>query len=239
MSEYEAQTEVIAQVQFDKLFADLTPLPTLPLPPMLLEALGYHHNDKPASAHRYVSFYWMSNKPRIDDGNLSTDGDAEVYLLFVRYGAVGKQLINYQLGSSDFPNRHRLLLDRAENKWYVGNTPKVGSIVQLQYFVGMTKAEYERQRAETEAMFADIEFNLEEELTKAFEVIASRPFDAVAFQAMRERQARLYYAVRDWLREHYPVSKLEEAGIYATRPSLRQTTVENEADGSEEGPKQA
>ncbi len=87
----------------------------LPVPPRLAEALGY------PGAAAWVSFCWQpaGDEVAYDDGRLTGTGEGQAYLRYTRHRAVAPHLAPYELGSSDAPARHRLVLDRQERKLYV------------------------------------------------------------------------------------------------------------------------
>ena len=87
----------------------------LPMPPRLAEALGY-----PGDA-AWGSCCWQpaGDEVEYDDGRLAGTGEGHAYLRYTRHRAVAAHLAPYELGSSDSPARHRLVLDRRARKLYV------------------------------------------------------------------------------------------------------------------------
>jgi hypothetical protein len=87
-----------------------------PVPPMLEQALGYDH-EHPTT---WVSFYWepAGDELLYDDGRRSGDGEWHAWLLYIHHRVVAPHLVRYDLGSSDAPARHRLVLDRRARRLY-------------------------------------------------------------------------------------------------------------------------
>ena len=94
---------------------------SLPVPPMLEAALGY-----PGTA-RYVALYWTpaGDEVRWDEGWRSADGAWQAWLTFTRHPRVAPALAPYQLGDSDTPATHWLLLDREARTCFVGTAAAV------------------------------------------------------------------------------------------------------------------
>jgi hypothetical protein len=78
-----------------------------PLPPMLLEAVGYG-----GDAGLVALYFGAGDEAYWDDGRGSATGDLHAYLAYVRHPAVAPHLAGYDLGSSDGPAEHWLLIDR-------------------------------------------------------------------------------------------------------------------------------
>jgi len=93
----------------------------VPVPPMLEAALGY-----PGTA-RYVAFYWTPAGDELmwDEGWRSADGAWQGWLTFTRHPRVAPALAPYQLGDSDTPATHWLLLDREARTCSVGTAGAV------------------------------------------------------------------------------------------------------------------
>jgi hypothetical protein len=104
------------------IMSNLIPLINIPVPPMLEQALGYE------GQHRYVAFWWEPAGDELawDDGQSGVVGaNWHAWLIYEQHPRVAPHLESYQLGNSDEPARHWLLLDRQERMLYVGTTPDV------------------------------------------------------------------------------------------------------------------
>ena len=101
----------------------------LPVPPRLAEALGY-----PGDA-AWVSCCWQPTGDEVeyDDGRRAGTGEGHAYLRYTRHRAVAPHLAPYELGSSDFPPRHRLVLDRQEAKLYVATDQEARAHLRAQW----------------------------------------------------------------------------------------------------------
>ena len=101
----------------------------LPVPPRLAEALGY------PGAAAWVSFCWQpaGDEVEYDDGRLAGTGEGHAYLRYIRHRAVAPHLAPYELGSSDAPARHRLVLDRQERKLYVATDQEARAHLRAQW----------------------------------------------------------------------------------------------------------
>jgi hypothetical protein len=102
--------------------SNLIPLINIPVPPMLEQALGYEDQ------HRYVAFWWEPAGDELawNDGQCSIVGaNWHAWLTYIQHPRVAHCLEPYELGNSDEPARHWLLLDRQERTLYVGTTPDV------------------------------------------------------------------------------------------------------------------
>src|SRR5262245_4577598 len=89
---------------------------SLPVPPMLEEALGYH------GPSRWVAFYCTPSGDELvyDDGTVSADGSWFAWLTFLHHPRVASTLHSYHLGSSETDATHWLLLDRETRTLSVG-----------------------------------------------------------------------------------------------------------------------
>lgn len=82
---------------------------TLPIapPPLLAETLGYF-----GQAHK-VAFYWgCGDEAYYHDGSFCTQAEWDAYRLFVRHPLIAPLVQEYNLGGSEDPATHWLLLDR-------------------------------------------------------------------------------------------------------------------------------
>jgi hypothetical protein len=104
------------------LMSPLTPL-TIPVPPMLEEALGY------AGASRWVAFHWerCGDELRYHDGAVSADGSWHAWLTFTHHRRIVPALAPYHFGNSEEEAQHWLVLDRETR------TLSVGAVVDVQH----------------------------------------------------------------------------------------------------------
>ena len=116
-----------------------------PVPPMLEKALGY------ASSAAWVSFYWepAGDEAMYDDGRVSGTGEWDAFLVYTRHRSVAPQLESYNLGSSDAPAQHRLMLNRETRTLFIAPEREAARHVQAQWpimagMVELTAAEIER-----------------------------------------------------------------------------------------------
>jgi len=102
----------------------LTPL-SLPVPPMLEEALGY------AGTSRWVAFHWTpcGDELRYEDSTVSADGSWHAWLTFVHHPRIAPALASYHFGNSEEEALHWLLLDRETRTLFVG------AVVDAQQFI--------------------------------------------------------------------------------------------------------
>jgi hypothetical protein len=106
----------------------------LPLPPMLLEAIGYHGGG------RYVALRWWGGSGGdvlISDGSVSATGWWPAWRLLVREHPLGRTVFDrYDFGDlAEDPAaeaRHWLLCDRWENTLYVGLARDVDQLLRTQ-----------------------------------------------------------------------------------------------------------
>jgi len=88
-----------------------------PVPPMLEEAIGYD------GGALLVAFYWQpaGDECTWDDGRCSVWGaNWGAWLAYTQHPAVWPHVLPYDLGSSDAPAEHWLVLDRQERQLYAG-----------------------------------------------------------------------------------------------------------------------
>ncbi len=101
---------------------------SIPVPPMLEEALGYQETA------RYVGFYWgAGDESYVNDGRYMTTGEWDAFLLFVRHWSVEPHLRGYNLGSSEDEARHWLILDREERQLIVAPVAIAQQVLQSQW----------------------------------------------------------------------------------------------------------
>src|SRR5262249_33131647 len=101
-----------------------------PVPPMLEAAFGY------AGQARYVGFYWESAGDELayDDGRCGLAGaEWDAWLLFTRHHLVAPVLAAYDLGNSDAPARHWLILDRQTRTLAVAPVQEARTVVRQQW----------------------------------------------------------------------------------------------------------
>src|SRR4051794_36633404 len=107
----------------------MTDLPMIPIPPQLLEAVGYHGDAA------LVSVCWtpLGDTVWYDDARSSGTGYAWAYLAWVRHKHVAPYLAPYDLGSSEQESQHRLLLDRQTRTVSVGTVAEVRAVLATQW----------------------------------------------------------------------------------------------------------
>jgi hypothetical protein len=123
------------------------PMHTLdvPVPPLLERALGY------AGSATWVSFYWepAGDEAMYDDGRAAGTGQWDAFLLYTRHRTVAPHLEGYDLGSSDAPAHHRLVLNRETRALFVAPEREAARHVRIQWpampgLCSLTAAEVER-----------------------------------------------------------------------------------------------
>ena len=100
--------------------AGLIPLP-IPVPPSLAGALGY------GGEVRYLAIWWnaTADEAMWSDGRTTTDAWWHGFLAYVQHPRVEPYLAPYDLGSSEEPAVHHLLLDLVDRQAYVGTARQV------------------------------------------------------------------------------------------------------------------
>ncbi len=103
----------------------LIPLP-IPVPPSLAGALGY------GGEAQYLAIWWEAagweaagDEPMWSDGRTTTNGWWQGFLAYVQHPRVEPYLAPYDLGSSEEPAAHYLLLDLVERQAYIGTAGQV------------------------------------------------------------------------------------------------------------------
>jgi hypothetical protein len=101
----------------------------LPLPPALVETLGYSGNA------RFVGFFYspLGDQLVATDGVNSGTGATWAYLGYKRHRAVGPLLSPFDLGSSEEDGTHMLLIDRERNRASVATVAEARTFLQNQH----------------------------------------------------------------------------------------------------------
>ena len=93
----------------------------IPVPPapILEQAVGYPDE----AGARFLSMWWECAEDEVilSDAVDITYGNWEGYLAYVHHKAVYPHLTSYNLGSSDEPAKHHLLIDLIERKAYAAS----------------------------------------------------------------------------------------------------------------------
>lgn len=95
------------------------------LEPALLS--GYDPLDADDHPLRFIAFFWEpgGDEARYYDGRIGADAYWPAYLAWVQFGPNANALSPYDLGSSDSPARHYLVLDRETRACYCGKAAHV------------------------------------------------------------------------------------------------------------------
>jgi hypothetical protein len=93
----------------------------IPVPPSLEGALGYDGEK------RFLALWWESAADEAiwSDGRTTTDAWWHGFLAYVQHPLVGPYLAPYDLGSSEEPAMHYLLLDLVDRQAYIGTASLV------------------------------------------------------------------------------------------------------------------
>jgi hypothetical protein len=96
------------------------PLP-IPVPPSLAGALGF------GGEGRFLALWWeaAADEAMWSDGRTTTNAWRHGFLTYVQHPRVGPYLAPYDLGSSEEPAVHYLLLDLVDRQAYVGTASQV------------------------------------------------------------------------------------------------------------------
>ncbi len=167
--------------------AGITPL-FLPVPPMFERCLGYKGEG------RYVALFWEQfdevcfRDDSFDSGTL----DSVSWRLFTQHPFVRLHLHSYDFGSTDFPARHWLLLDRKVRRFSVGERETVEAFLEAEgYPVANTGNRHNRQTTITLDEFISMAGNIEE-------VLGQELFPEEMMKRLQEQQA-VCFELREWL----------------------------------------
>lgn len=157
----------------------------LPLPPMLMEALGYE------GGARHVGFWWSppDGAVRWSDGATAATGYALGWQELLAHPAGRRALGPYDLGVGSSGGRHRLLADRWEESLDVGLPEDVDGLLATQPSVIAMAVDEVGEEAVREA------------IQEAIERAGKRSPEEVrvAVEAHRRRERELASALRAWL----------------------------------------
>src|SRR5581483_6855994 len=151
----------------------------VPVPPMLEQALGYE------GSATWVSFYWepAGDEAMYDDGRVSGTGEWDAFLVYTRHRRGAPSLAPYNLGSSDAPAHHRLVLQRQTRTLYIAPASEAARHVQAQWPIVSGMAELTA---------ADVE-RLSQEYQRAIQERLLRPQEDI----IAEVEARMALHVRE------------------------------------------
>jgi hypothetical protein len=169
--------------------SNLIPLINIPVPPMLEQALGYE------GQHRYVAFWWEPAGDELawDDGQSGVVGaNWHAWLTYVQHHGVAQYLSPYDLGNSDEPAQHWLLLDRQNRALYVGQREHVARFLAQH----APSAPAITPREDAISMEDTLNMGIEELLASMREI---PPPDPDEFRKRMEKQARLEADFKAWL----------------------------------------
>jgi hypothetical protein len=92
---------------------------SIPVPPVpiLERAVGYRNEH---AAH-YLALWWepCGDEVMVSDGYITFTGHWPGYLAYIQHPVVAPALANYNLGSSEEPATHRLLIDLESRQAYI------------------------------------------------------------------------------------------------------------------------
>jgi hypothetical protein len=165
----------------------------VPLPPLLLDALGYIGGDG-----RLVSLFWLPRGAEllVCDGPIAQPADLEGWSQFADHPLGAALLRPYHLRSLDGPPTHSLVADLWAGTLSVGLDRDVGALLRSQpNLIGATVA------------MADESWPLDEVADTAAEIVISARVAAAALRPDLGRAAR--HAVRLWMDEQ---AELIDAG---------------------------
>jgi hypothetical protein len=98
----------------------LIPLP-IPVPPSLAGALGYGGEEQ------FLALWWetAADEAMWSDGRTTTNAWRHGFLAYIQHPRVKSYLAPYDLGSSEEPAVHYLLLDLVDHQAYIGTASQV------------------------------------------------------------------------------------------------------------------
>lgn len=119
----------------------------LPLPPELVEALGYRGQA------RYVGFHYIHDADDLvmDDGECSGTAATRGFHLYNSHRAVGSQLDDAGIGLREYPPTHWLILDREANRATIAPVQEARRFLHEQW-PPLTAEQIDALRAQVEAM---------------------------------------------------------------------------------------
>lgn len=156
------------------------------VPPMLEAAVGYEGDA------RLVAFFFDSgDEAYFADGRMTACGEWDAYELFINHPLVAGTLRGYDLGSSEAPPVHYLLLDREARALSVAPVSLAQQILREQWGIS---EEPEPVLAVTEAEW--------EQLVQDLMVRVTQPSPAQIMEYWHEHQ-RLVEQLAAWLAEKW------------------------------------
>lgn len=169
----------------------------IPMPPMLPEALGYEGNA------RYFSLHYAASEAWFDDGQLGYDTSWRLYSVLVDHVVLQIHLWDFNLGSDDEHETHRLVCDRSAQKMYVGETRAVAKFLRQQH---PSALKIELTQEQIQALQADI-----------IKVMQEHPI-VIDVEAIINRENQLIQQVQSWLDQYITVDLIKQ---YANTNNLR------------------
>lgn len=105
----------------------------IPVPPapLLEQALGYL-NYRNA---RFLALWWepCGDEVMVSDGLVTYTGLWSGYLAYVQHSVIHPHLVTYNLGSSDRPADHHLLIDLADRQAFIGTGEATDKLLTTQW----------------------------------------------------------------------------------------------------------
>jgi hypothetical protein len=105
----------------------------IPVPPapLLEQAVGYQ-NYRNA---RFLALWWepCGDEVMVSDGLVTFTGLWSRYLAYMQHSVVHPHLVAYNLGSSDCPADHHLLIDLAERQAFIGTGEEADKLLTTQW----------------------------------------------------------------------------------------------------------
>jgi hypothetical protein len=106
---------------------------TIPVPPaaILEQAVGYR-NERQA---RFLALWWepCGDEAMVSDGFITFTGHWPGYLAYVQHKTVHPHLAAYNLGSSEEPADHRLVIDLQERQAWIAPARAVERLLMAQW----------------------------------------------------------------------------------------------------------
>jgi hypothetical protein len=162
----------------------------IPMPPMLPEALGYEGDA------RYFSLHYAASEAWFNDGQRGYDTSWRIYSLLVDHFVLQIHLWDYDLGSDDDCETHRLVCDRIEQKMYVGETGAVVKFLQQQH-PPTPKLELTQEQWQ----------ELQQKIAK---MLAEQQPILIDVEAMIDRENQFIEQVQNWLDQYITVDLVQQ-----------------------------